>query len=567
MTRDPDRTQTHVPAPGNGSALDAGLAAAFGPATAGWSQPPLLRDDSSDGPLVQPASPEMPRSASDRYQLLGEIARGGMGVILKGRDPRLGRDMAFKVLKTEHIGKPAAEQRFVEEAQVGGQLQHPGILPVYDLGRFEDGRPFFAMKFVKGGTLADQLAERASPSADRGNFLQIFLKVCETVAYAPSRAVIHRDIKPSNIMVANCGEVLVMDWGLAKVLPRGGVADEVKATQLTREPEPPRYEPTVIHTARAGSIGSETLAGSVMGTPAFMPPEQAGGEVDKLDERADVLGLGAVLCVILTGKPPYVAADTEAVRLMAVRGKLDQAFSRLDECGSDAELVGLCKRCLSAEPADRPRHAGEVKDEVAAYLATVEQRAHQAQIERAKSEATATGERKRRKVQLALAMSLLGLVVLGGGTAWWVQDQRAVRAAELAKERSDTEFIVKDAIDDAIRALDEGRWIDAAASIKRGEDRLGEGESFPELRAAVGQARADREMALALERAHGADFDVTEDQRRSATESVDIAAVRRAFESYGFPAWDMDADAVRGRLQTSRIGRLLNEELVELSRK
>src|SRR5262245_59826301 len=334
MTRDPDRTQTHVPAPGNGSALDAGLAAAFGPATAGWSQPPLLRDDSSDGPLVQPASPEMPRSASDRYQLLGEIARGGMGVILKGRDPRLGRDMAFKVLKTEHIGKPAAEQRFVEEAQVGGQLQHPGILPVYDLGRFDDGRPFFAMKFVKGDTLADQLAERASPSADRGNFLQIFLKVCETVAYAHSRGVIHRDIKPSNIMVANYGEVLVMDWGLAKVLPRGGVADEAKAKQASRERErPEQSDRDVVHTALVGSIGSETLAGSVMGTPAFMPPEQAGGEIDKLDERADVFGLGAVLCVILTGKPPYVAGDAEAVRLLAVRGKLDDAYRRLDASG------------------------------------------------------------------------------------------------------------------------------------------------------------------------------------------------------------------------------------------
>jgi serine/threonine protein kinase len=302
-----------------------------------------------------------------------------MGVILKGRDPDLGRDMAFKVLKTEHVGKPAAEQRFVEEAQVGGQLQHPGILPVYDIGRFADGRPFFAMKFVKGDTLAQKLAERPDPAADRGRFLQIFLKVCETVAYAHSSGVIHRDIKPSNIMVAKYGEVLVMDWGLAKVLPRGGVADEAKGPQASRERErPEKYEPTVIHTARVGSIGSETPAGSVLGTPAFMPPEQAGGEIDKLDERADVFGLAAVLCVILTGEPPYVAGDADAVRLLAVRGELDDAFRRLNASDGDAELIGLCKRCLSAEPADRPRHAGEVKDAVAEYLAGVEDRAHRA---------------------------------------------------------------------------------------------------------------------------------------------------------------------------------------------
>src|SRR5262245_7120574 len=340
MTRDPDRTRTHHPARTNDAALDAGLAAAFGPVTAGWSSPPLLRDDSSDGPLVQAASPEMPRTASDRYQLLGEIARGGMGVILKGRDPHLGRDMAFKVLKSELAGKPAAEQRFVEEAQVGGQLQHPGILPVYDLGRFADGRPFFAMKLVKGDNLADLLTDRADPAQERGRFLQMFLKVCDTVAYAHSRGVIHRDIKPSNVMVGNYGEVLVMDWGLAKVLPRGGVVAEARATVASRIRERPvTHEPTVVHTAREGSVGSDTLAGSVMGTPAFMPPEQAGGEVDKLDERADVFGLGAVLCVILTGQPPYVAADGDAVRLLAIRGKLDDAYARLDRCGADAELI------------------------------------------------------------------------------------------------------------------------------------------------------------------------------------------------------------------------------------
>ncbi|MDP1805537.1 MAG: serine/threonine-protein kinase, partial [Acidimicrobiales bacterium] len=326
MAHDPDLTNPiHSPT----DTFDPGLAAAFGPdlTPGGFTQPPLLRDDPSDHNFVQPSSPEMPRGADNRYQLLGEIARGGMGVVLKGRDPDLGRDLAFKVLRAELAGKPAAVQRFIEEAQVGGQLQHPGVVPVYDLGRFADGRPYFAMKLVKGCTLADLLAERPSPTADRGRFLQIFLQVCQTVAYAHAKGVIHRDLKPANVMVGAFGEVLVMDWGLAKVLPRGGIADEEKANLASGGRQPPGFEePTVIHTARSGSgAGSETQAGSVMGTPAYMPPEQAGGEIDQLDERADVFGLGAVLCVILTGKPPYVADSADAVRLMAVRGKLADA--------------------------------------------------------------------------------------------------------------------------------------------------------------------------------------------------------------------------------------------------
>src|SRR5262249_46467066 len=162
------------------------------------------------------------------------------------------------------------------------------------------------MKLVKGRTLAEMLTERPDPAADRGQFLHVFLQVCQTVAYAHSRGVIHRDLKPANVMVGSYGEVLVMDWGLAKVLPRGGGAAEEGATKASRGRARPGPEPPVIPPARSGS-GSDTAAGSVMGTPAFMSPEQAGGEIDKLDERADVFGLGAVLCMILTGKPPYLA--------------------------------------------------------------------------------------------------------------------------------------------------------------------------------------------------------------------------------------------------------------------
>ena len=186
--------------------------------------------DEGAGPIARPKSPEMPDRGSDsRYQLHGEIARGGMGAILKGRDTDLGRELAIKVLLEAHKDKREVVQRFIEEAQIGGQLQHPGIAPVYELGQFADLRPFFSMKLVKGETFSKLLAKRKNAAEDRGKFLGIFEQICQTMAYVHSRGVIHRDLKPANIMVGSFGEVQVMDWGLAKVLPAGGVADEKHA--------------------------------------------------------------------------------------------------------------------------------------------------------------------------------------------------------------------------------------------------------------------------------------------------------------------------------------------------
>ena len=206
--------------------------------------------------VVRPSSAEMP-DPSDRLarlQLLGELARGGMGVILKGRDSDLGRDLAVKVLLEQHRENPDLIRRFVEEAQIAGQLQHPGVVPVYELGTLADRRPYFAMKLVKGRTLAALLAERAGPAEDRSRLLGIFEQVCLTMAYAHVRGVIHRDLKPSNIMVGGFGEVQVMDWGLAKVLPQGGVADDEDAGRIRHE--------TVIRTGRTGD-GRRALAGGL----------------------------------------------------------------------------------------------------------------------------------------------------------------------------------------------------------------------------------------------------------------------------------------------------------------
>src|SRR5262245_29277995 len=307
-----------------------------------------------------------------RYEFFGEIARGGVGLVVRGHAVDLGRDVALKVLREEHLEDPQVLRRFVEEAQIGGQLQHPGIVPVYDLGCGPDGRPWFSMKLVKGRTLAAMLAERSDPASERRRFLSSFESVCQTVAYAHSRGVIHRDLKPANMMVGAFGEVLVVDWGLAKVLAQGGVADERRARRADVAPE------TIVATVRTEETGSQSVVGSVMGTSHYLPPAQAPGDVEHLDERADVFSLGATLCEILTGRPPYPGTDAEALAL-AARADLSDALARLSRCGADEEPVALARACLSPAPRDRPRDAGALVERLQLYFASLEERAREAQ--------------------------------------------------------------------------------------------------------------------------------------------------------------------------------------------
>ncbi len=233
----------------------------------------LLRDTAPDeepGPIVRPTAGD-DDDRSIRYRIDGEIARGGMGAVLKGRDPNLGRDVALKVLRDDLRDNADMVRRFIEEAQIGGQLQHPGVVPIYELGTFADRRPFFAMKLVKGHTLAQLLGGRKDSADDLPRFLSIFEAMAQTVAFAHARGVIHRDLKPSNVMVGSFGEVQVMDWGLAKVLPRGGTADDEKAGRA----DPPE---TLIATARSRPDSPRlSQAGSVMGTPSYIAPELARG--------------------------------------------------------------------------------------------------------------------------------------------------------------------------------------------------------------------------------------------------------------------------------------------------
>jgi eukaryotic-like serine/threonine-protein kinase len=406
------------------------------------------------------------------YELLGEIAHGGMGVVYRAADPILGREVAVKVLSDRFAPDSAAARRFTDEARIAGQLQHPGIPAVHAQGTLPDGRPFLVMKLVGGRTLDELLKDRPDPAADRARFLAAFEQVAQAVAYAHSRGVIHRDLKPHNVMVGTFGEVQVMDWGLAKVLAAG------PADQAGRPPS----DATGTGIQTTPEARSSTQIGSVLGTPAFMPPEQAGGEIDRLDRRADVFGLGAVLCVILTGRPPYVGGTADAVRLLAVRGQLGECFARLDACRADPELVDLCKRCLAPDRDARPRDAGAVAAAVAAYRAEVEGRARRAEVARAEADARAAGERKRRRAHLALAAAV-GLMLAGGAAvAWWQDKQAAGRRAQAARN-ADALGDLLARCEQGLRAGDADRAAVALAEIDR---RLPEGGG------SAAAARADR---------------------------------------------------------------------------
>ena len=499
-----------------------------------------LRETAEDAPLIRPASPEMPDVSGrpSRYQLVGELARGGMGAIFQGRDLELGRDLAVKVIREEHRDRPEMVRRFVEEAQIGGQLQHPGIVPVHELGRLPDGRVFIAMKLVRGRTLAALLAERRGPDDDRMRFLSIFERVCQAMAYAHARGVVHRDMKPSNIMVGAFGEVQVMDWGLAKVLDQGGVADEERAIRPSDD--------SAVWTLRSRSEAMESRPGSVLGTPSYMAPEQARGALDTLDERADVFALGSILCEILTGEPAFAGEGGAEVYRKAERADLSEAIARLDACDADAELVGLARTCLAAAPKHRPRDAGIVVDGLTAYLRGVEGRLREAELAQARAETRAAEERRRRRLTLALAASVLTTALIGAAGWGWVDHERRRREEQT---RGAVDAALADASTKRERALAAGGdpvlWVEAIEAARRAESLLGSGDAGAVLSARVRSFLADvireRDAAEAAEKDRRIverlatilnDFGVHGDDRKADAEYAS------AFRAYGV---DLDA--------------------------
>jgi tetratricopeptide (TPR) repeat protein len=532
----------------------------------------LADPDATTGGDAPPPAPIPAPASADRYLLGEEIARGGMGVVYRAADTAFGREVAVKVLQDRFGPASAAARRFVEEARITGRLEHPAIPPAHDVGVLPDGRPFLAMKLIRGDTLDALLNRRPDPAADRGRFVAIFEHVCQAVAFAHARGIVHRDLKPHNVMVGAFGEVQVMDWGLAKVLgePRG-----VNPRADAPDPdEPPDADPdrTTDHRGAGDATDDRTQAGQALGTPAYMPPEQARGDLDRIDRRADVFALGATLCEILTGAPPYGRVATGVVLARAAGGTLSPAFAELDGCGADPELVALCKRCLATDPADRPADAAAVAGLVAAHREAVEGRLRSAERERAAAEAKAAEQRKRRRVQLALAAAGVLLATGAGGVAVWRADeagrQRAEgerRAGEESARRVRVAEAVADLLDRAKERLEAGDADRAAPFLDQAARRADE-DGAADLAGRLVAYRRDLAMLHAL--------DVVDNYRWNAQGSLyppnDQVAARwaAAFAGYGIePGVTPPAEAaarVRGSPIRSALVAALDDWLVRL---
>lgn len=272
----------------------------------------------------------LPDLAGTRYRLVQRIGSGGMGAVYLSEDCVLGRRVALKILDLPDAPGDLAA-RLLREAHILARLEHPGIVPVHDAGTLSDGRVFYAMKFVEGQRL-DLMTEQASPVPDR---LRIFQRICDAVAFAHARGVLHRDLKPENIMVGPFGEVLVMDWGIAKILryPEGlaSAVDSGAGDVLTAAPV-------------------KTAHGTILGTPGYMAPEQARGEIETLDERADIYSLGAVLQFLLAGAP------------------LAENSSTAEMSNVPRPLAAIARKAMAPEAGNRYASAAELGDDIAHYL-------------------------------------------------------------------------------------------------------------------------------------------------------------------------------------------------------
>jgi serine/threonine-protein kinase len=298
-------------------------------------------------------------SDGQRFRVLRPHARGGLGAVFVALDEELHREVALKQILDQHADDPISRQRFLLEAEITGGLEHPGIVPVYGLGTYGDGRPYYAMRFIRGDSLKEAIVRfHAEATRKQGpgrrslvlhKLLRRFLDVCNAVDYAHSRGVLHRDIKPGNIIVGRHGETLVVDWGLAKATGESAESTEERALRPS-----------------SASGSSETLPGSALGTPAYMSPEQARGELDRLGPSSDVYSLGATLYCLLTGRPP-LEGDVGEVLRRAQAG--DFPPPRAADPAIDRALEAVCLKAMAPDPGGRYASCKALAEDVERWLA------------------------------------------------------------------------------------------------------------------------------------------------------------------------------------------------------
>ncbi len=404
----------------------------------------MLRTLGADPPtgLVDADQGALPDRVADRYARLALLGRGGMGAVWRVHDQRLDREVALKVLRRD-LARATAAERFREEVAIAARLEHPGIVAVHDLGQLEDGRPFYTMRLVRGETLESRIGvvhrawrmARTDEGSSVRRLLEAFLRVCETVAYAHAAGVIHRDLKPSNVMLGPFGEVLVLDWGLARLLARP-------------------VAPGVEGTSRPGL----TLPGVIAGTPAYMAPEQARGETDSAGPQADVHALGATLYDVLCERPPRLGRDARDLLARVARGAPIKPPSAVAPAGLgvDPELDRICLRALAAAPEDRYPHAGALAEEVAAWLDGTRRRERGARLVAEADEILASAEQAEAEAEALKREAAAHLTAVGPGAAaeqvfpaWDLEDRARSREADAADARARSVALLRAALSHA----------------------------------------------------------------------------------------------------------------------
>ncbi len=525
-----------------------------------------------------------------RYAVEREIARGGMGAILRVWDGDLRRHLAMKVVleggETSSV-RPKALARFLEEAQVTAQLDHPGVVPVHELGLDAQDRAYFTMKLVEGRDLRRifALVFEGLEGWNETRALSVLLKVCDAVAYAHSKGVIHRDLKPANVMVGSFGEVFVMDWGLARVLSREGDRDapegdadaregDVDAREGDADARERRAAPAPVQSDRREAIESSpesslpTIEGDVVGTPAYMPPEQARGEIEALSPRSDVYSIGAMLYHLLAREMPYAAGDLrlphEEVLSRVLAGPPRPIHERNPPV--PAELAAICEKAMAREPRGRYSDVRSLAEDLRAYL---EHRVVGAYETGALAELRKWVQRNR---ALALAVSagilvlVLGLVVssslfVKARTNEIVATQRTNDVLSLSAIQELKELVARaDALWPATpeRIPDFDRWLSDAKLLVEG--RPGDAARGVEPRPGL----ADHEAKLAELRARAKPLDAREieaDRQRSEdypkweSARAKLLWMRRMA---GLEPWpdvsEVEAELVREKLPTSALG-------------
>ncbi len=386
---------------------------------------------------------------ADRYQVKDELARGGMGRVMRVHDDELERELAMKVIRgvraDDDLASPRSRRmlaRFVEEAQVTGQLDHPGIVPIHDLGIDERGRLYFTMRLIRGRDLATVLERRGDGGAGEWNetrVVSILQRASEAVAYAHEKGVIHRDLKPSNIMIGRFGEVYVMDWGLARVLDEPDPGDVDASGADRSNAERPVRTLRRDDSASHGSPVDATLEGHVLGTPAYMPPEQARGERDLVGPRSDVYSMGAILYRVLAGHSPHGEGSTTPTTAEHDRSHHHppRPVASVNP-SAPPELVSICEKAMATDPRRRYATMIELSHDLRAYL--------EGRVVQAHAHGAAAELKKWVRRNLGFATALGAAVAIAIASAFALAHQASTNAraldAEVRRARSMFDFVV-----------------------------------------------------------------------------------------------------------------------------